>query len=392
MAVSFKWPWLGVAIPCLLIASIGYGSHFFVFRKHFSVEKQMGFQLALSMIWLSYYLAIKKSPGSPPQNFKPVKGEWRRWCKKCRGYKPERTHHCKTCRTCVLKMDHHCPWTYNCVGFGNYAHFIRFLVWVDVTTFFVMCELFKRGLQFYHDRAMPAYLYDIKELTAVMVFLLLDFLVLFTVGILTIRCLYNIATGYTQIESWERERIDSQIQNGRIWKQISKNYEQLHGKKMPKLVSWNASWMAREAEASREVERDDDEPEVDSNFCIDDIIFPYDVSFFGNMTATLGPFHTWMLPWGGPTSNGLHFKKNEYVDDDQLGLPWPADGGHQEKPEEDIMHEITTRSGKVFRRKWKKDPRENLSRKEWFNDFGETLNDFGVDVEAEDEENDELIR
>jgi palmitoyltransferase len=32
----------------------------------------------------------------------------RRFCRKCKASKPDRTHHCSSCNRCVLKMDHHC--------------------------------------------------------------------------------------------------------------------------------------------------------------------------------------------------------------------------------------------------------------------------------------------
>lgn len=64
-----------------------------------------------------------------------------RFCKTCKNYKPPRTHHCSSCQKCVLKMDHHCPYINNCVGFANYGHFIRFIVYVDVSCIYLFIML-----------------------------------------------------------------------------------------------------------------------------------------------------------------------------------------------------------------------------------------------------------
>ena len=101
----------------------------------------------------------------------PLQSGASRFCKKCKCYKPPRSHHCRVCGICVLRMvrcsimlariislilqssdtkasnvhhqcsiatcnlracklmqDHHCPWTNNCVGHGNYKTFLLFLV------------------------------------------------------------------------------------------------------------------------------------------------------------------------------------------------------------------------------------------------------------------------
>lgn len=41
-------------------------------------------------------------------------------------------------------MDHHCPWINNCVGFGNYPHFFRFVFFVNLTCGYALILLFWR--------------------------------------------------------------------------------------------------------------------------------------------------------------------------------------------------------------------------------------------------------
>ncbi|KAJ7145248.1 DHHC palmitoyltransferase-domain-containing protein [Mycena filopes] len=67
-----------------------------------------------------------------------------RWCRKCWGPKPERTHHCSMCGRCVLKMDHHCPWMAGkCIGHRTYPAFLHFLLCITLlaTYISVVCSL-----------------------------------------------------------------------------------------------------------------------------------------------------------------------------------------------------------------------------------------------------------
>ncbi|KAK6454293.1 zinc finger family protein [Scheffersomyces xylosifermentans] len=410
MAVDLKWPILGIIIPCILIASLGYGSHYFVFRKHMAVDDQIRFQVYLTMVWVSYVLAIVTEPGSPPKNFEPNQGEWRRWCKKCNNYKPERTHHCKTCNKCVLKMDHHCPWTYNCVGHGNMPHFIRFLGWVIFATGIVLVELSKRVIQYYNDSDLPSYLIDKSEMIAVIFLLPVDFFVLFSIIILLIRCVKDfVFKGMTQIEVWEMDRIESQFHTERMWTQIRNNYFKLHGKEMPRLTSWNRPDRYYEVDArehdslqenGEEQERvqgssnDNEVSAVPQEFTIDDLIFPYDRGIWSNLVDSLGQPWVWLWPWGRPKGDGYHIEKTEFIDEDQLGLPWPPDGGHQdvavEEPDASSMVIGNRTNIKLLKKRL--DPRSTMKRSEWMNDSGETLDDFGVDVEAEDTDDELIVR
>lgn len=347
------------------------------------------------MVWVLYIIAILKGPGNPPENHSLQTGLWRRWCRKCALYKPPRAHHCKTCNRCVLKMDHHCPWTGNCVGHGNFPHFLRFLAWVVFTTGYVLVELSKRAYQYYEERDLPAYLVSRREMAAVAVILPVDFFVLATVGVLLVRCVVNMVRGNTQIEVWEKERIEAQWYSERMWRRIRKNYTAFNGGPMPVLTSWSASSYRLGDEPP-----ENDALEVPSQYTPDDLVFPYDLGVFPNIIDACGYPWMWILPWGGPRGNGIVFANND--DDDQLGIPWPPDGSHQPKEaaseaqhgEDGVDNSENTEMGvfdpenaprnvPIATLRKRLDPRLNLTRTEWMNDLGETLDDFGVDVEAE---------
>lgn len=353
---------------------------------------QIRYQIYVTMVWISYYLAITTSPGTPPAHYKAPNNTWKRWCKKCENFKPERTHHCKMCNTCVLQMDHHCPWTNNCVGHSNMPHFLRFLAWVMFTTALTFRELLDRAMEYYHDRALPAYLIRKSEMSAVIVFGVLDAMVFLAVLLLFIRCVVHITSGKTQIEVWDTERIDAQFHTERFWAHIRNNYNLIHGKEMPTLTLWNQT--ARQYEEMQEFEEEqqqyqesiDDESfeeTVPVNFLPDDVIFPYDMGFFANIHNSVGHPLTWLFPWGRPLGNGYEFPKND--DDDQLNLPWPPDGGNVDFTPRELTDDQLRDLRSVSLIKKHLDPRNNMKRSQWVNDTGETLTDYGVDVEGEDE-------
>lgn len=85
--------------------------------------------------------AMTTNPGAVPRNAVPVAplGDARqRICHRCDGFKPARAHHCSVCGRCILRMDHHCPWVNNCVGLNNQKHFVLFVAYVAILSWYSM--------------------------------------------------------------------------------------------------------------------------------------------------------------------------------------------------------------------------------------------------------------
>lgn len=366
-------PYLGVIIPSFLISFIGYSVHYFIFRHYHSFERQVFFQACLNMIWISYIIAIKKDPGSPKKNTilddekenldrgyhskdlnfrldkKTDHPEWIKFCEKCQIVKPERSHHCKSCNKCIYKMDHHCPWTMNCVGYNNMPHFMRFLFWVDFTTFYVFIELCKSGYRLYKMKDYPSYMINKSEIIFTILLFFMDSFVLLSVGLLSLKCIIHIVSGMSQIETWEWERLETQLHRESFWEVIRHYYKKLHNvEKMPNLVSMRSQ---------RYFHYKNTKNSDHFLFSIDDIVFPYDYGFLMNIIDQLNYPWLWLLPWTGPKGNGTDWKVSDLVEEDELGLPWPPDGGRQS------IKDLTNQS----------------QSSEWSNSLGEKLSDYGVE-------------
>ncbi|EDO17427.1 hypothetical protein Kpol_1037p23 [Vanderwaltozyma polyspora DSM 70294] len=378
MPVKLKYPWMGIAIPCFLISFIAYTAHYFILLNFLSIGKQIWFEISVTMIWISYYLAIYTNPGKPGSNYIPPSNQWKNYCKKCNAYKPERTHHCKTCQQCVLMMDHHCPWTMNCVGYKNFPHFLRFLFWVIVTTTYLLYFLISRIVFLWKSRNLPSYLFNKSEIIFLTITTPMDGFVLLTISLLFIRCTVNqLLSGRTQIETWENERLESLFYLRRLKPQLISNLWEFH----PELKTPD-----NEAKAEKIVSK-----RIRFDLLVS---FPYDLGLINNITTVLGSPVTWLWFYGEPSGDGMLFKKNEYslfeedsiLEDQILSLPWPPDGGkHGFNIENSSTNSIetSTKDGEHVIRK--RSPVSKLleSRTQWYNDWGENLEDFGVDIDVE---------
>ena len=96
----------------------------------------------LTFMSLSSHLKCSLTePGVIPKAATHSGGSRRVNCSRCATIKPPLSHHCRICNRCVARMDHHCPWMNNCIGAGNLKHFILFLVYTFLLSFFALILL-----------------------------------------------------------------------------------------------------------------------------------------------------------------------------------------------------------------------------------------------------------
>ncbi|KAI6080855.1 zf-DHHC-domain-containing protein [Hypoxylon rubiginosum] len=334
-----------LAIPsvCALIAFLAYTSQWLFANAPdlapgpLTSTETYTFNGLLLCLWYTYYKACTVDPGryifpssdtkkdkqkqkqakdsdsdSDPEEthqarIREAGRQTRRWCKKCAAPKPPRAHHCKMCRRCIPKMDHHCPWTSNCVSLQTFPHFLRFLVYTNLSLWTLLYFIFQRFGALWHDRHLPAYLGPTLSQLGLLTVLALvgggTGLALFVMLVTTIKgWVFNT----TMIESWEVERHEAAI-------------ERRHD-----AGSSGSSWWA-------EGERGDAELSLDA------IEFPYDIGIFANLSAAMGTRFPlfWFLPFAGnpkvavppaqtpATGTGWTYEENGL--NDREGLWPPAD-------------------------------------------------------------------
>jgi len=181
-------------------------------------------------------------------------GAGRRICRKSKPpmYKPDRAHYCKMLGRCVLKMDHFCPWLNNCIGFFNHKHFYLFIMYMTILTIFMIVTM------------SPIFVYDITSMddeaidftTEFRVTLTYLVLCLLSIGLVCFFCFhtYLLFGNYTTIEFLEKRGLNP-----------------------------------------------------DENY-----VNPYQLGYYANVTAVLGPNPLlWLFPvrWGCE-GDGLFFKLN----------------------------------------------------------------------------------
>lgn len=328
-------------------------------------------------------MAIFTNPGLPPrQNNKDILQK-DRYCHKCQNWKPERSHHCKTCKQCVLMMDHHCPWTLNCVGYKNFPHFIRFLLWIIISTSQLNWYFIQRIIFIWNHRFAINTTFHKSEFIALTILTPFNLFIWCTISLLILRCLNNqVLNGRTQIESWEMDRLESLFYRDKLLPimidQIWKFYP-------------DEDNTTKRHEANKLIDR-----RQRRKISFDSIVnFPYDVNVIVNYTQSLGSIWLLLWPWGQPSGDGVHFIKNDIaqyepnssIEDILLSLPWPPDGGRKQINIETGIEESIEDGEFVIRKRnhVSNDKLHNntITRTQWENQWGEQLGDFGVDIDEE---------
>lgn len=280
----------GLAVPsvCLLITFLGYFSqlvfHFSTLDPGPPTRKQsIIFNFLLALLWLTYYRAITVDPGRYVFDGRVLEANGR-WCNKCSAPKPPRAHHCRHCARCVPKMDHHCPWTRNCVSMTTFPHFLRFLIFTNLSLWTLAHLLWLRFAVLWEHRRLPAYLGpSLPGLISLAILSLICLLTSLALIIMLTTTIRSWVLNQTMIESWEQERHEAIADRG--------------GK------DW---W---------DVVGPDGE-----KFRFERLEFPYDIGFFTNMAQAMGTYN--VLLWLWPLAGSPKIAKNGHGS----GWDWEENG------------------------------------------------------------------
>ncbi|OLN86816.1 Palmitoyltransferase PFA4 [Colletotrichum chlorophyti] len=292
-----------LAVPgvCLLIAFLAYSSQILFYVAgdslapgRLSRAESYTFNALLLCLWYTYYKSCTVDPGrySFPDSVIEVPepdeyGLVRRWCKKCAAPKPPRAHHCRHCARCIPRMDHHCPWTSNCVSLTTFPHFLRFLLYTNLSLWFLARLLYLRFAEIWASRLLPSYLGpSLPSLVHLTVLSLVCFFTSLALFILLFSTLRGWVLNETTIDGWELDRhaalCDRNARGGGdFW-----TFPGPDGKKLR----------------------------------LEKIEFPYDIGIFANLSQAMGTSNPllWFFPLAGNPIIGSNGQG--------VGWDWPENG------------------------------------------------------------------
>ncbi|KXJ86229.1 DHHC palmitoyltransferase-domain-containing protein, partial [Microdochium bolleyi] len=294
-----------LAIPavCLLIAFLAYTSQWLYATSPqlspgpLTTRETYIFNTLLACLWWTYFRACTVDPGryvfppakktdSPARLPTTATSDGReRHCKKCAAPKPPRAHHCRTCKRCVPRMDHHCPWTGNCVSLQTFPHFLRFLVFTNISLWTHLYFVWRRFYGLYELRNMPSYLGPtLPQMAFLTMHGFVGGMTSLALGILLITTVKGWLFNTTMIEGWEIERHESVLER----RYASSGSGDGGG--------GDDGWW-------RSGERAPGGDAAAAHLALDPVEFPYDIGFFSNMAQAMGTRNVllWFFPLaGGP--------------------------------------------------------------------------------------------
>jgi len=202
---------------CIIIPWLGYTLH--------GIFHLIMFNCISIMAAISHFRAMTTNPGAVPKDAKPLSTDveeydyemnpdktekYKKFCRRCKSFKPKRAHHCSICNRCVIKMDHHCPWVNNCIGIGNHKLFILFVGWIFATCVYsLLLSIAKFAWCAYHTTCIR----QKSDQYLVIVFLVVESILfgLFTLCMLGDQ-ISTIATNMTQIDRMKLQQQQQQQQ------------------------------------------------------------------------------------------------------------------------------------------------------------------------------------
>jgi len=167
----------GLVCACMTYLMLGYGTYAATCKlispwlgifSVFGLFNTLLINALVSLAVYSHYKCMTTDPGAVPKDAVPLPSDmheadpeaahvgttkYRKFCKRCKAFKPSRAHHCSMCGRCVVKMDHHCPWVNNCVGIGNHKLFLLFLFWVNAVCAHALLLIATRYGLCFHERS-----------------------------------------------------------------------------------------------------------------------------------------------------------------------------------------------------------------------------------------------
>ena len=149
---------------------------------------------------------------------------YKKYCRRCKSFKPKRAHHCSICERCIVKMDHHCPWVNNCVGLGNTKFFVQFLFSVFVLSVYAISLLVLKSMNCSMSRRSKFYCPGTPGDAVFLVAILVEGILF---GLFTLCRLADqseaITSNQTQIDRLKNERHDIQEEINEVFGTPSNN-------------------------------------------------------------------------------------------------------------------------------------------------------------------------